>query len=51
MDSKNLTYVGIEYLDLAKKRMMDDNTSCCFAYEPVSSSNIEGCAIEGIRVH
>ena len=41
----------IEYLDLAKMRMKNDNTGCCFAHEPISSSNIEGRAIERIRVY
>lgn len=48
---EDLTYMCIEYLDLAKKRMKNDNTGCCFAYEPVSSSNVERCAIERVRVY
>lgn len=50
MYDKDLTYVCIEYLDLAKYRMKNDNTGCRFAYEPVTSSNIERRAIEGVRV-
>ena len=41
----------IEYLDLAKYRMKNDNTGCCFTYEPISTSDIDRRAIEGVRVN